>query len=115
MHIGTYLPGSIGRIVEMHAAYYAGSWRFGALFEAQVARELGELMQRFDPLRDGFWVARDGDEVVGGVVVAGSRAPEAARLRFFIGEDGRRGAGVGEALMRAALAFCRGAGYGGVF
>jgi GNAT superfamily N-acetyltransferase len=115
MEIGSYVPGSIGRIVEMHATYYAKNWRFGSFFEAQVAHELGELMERFDPRRDGFWIARDGEEIVGGIVIDGSRAPETARLRFFIVEDGRRSAGLGEQLMRAALGFCRGAGYRSVF
>ena len=115
MRIGGYVPGSIGRVVEMHGTYYAEHWRLGRFFEAQVAHELGELMERFDPGRDGFWVARDGRDVVGCIAIDGSRAPEAARLRFFIVDDGRRGTGVGERLMRAALEFCREAGFRNVF
>jgi GNAT superfamily N-acetyltransferase len=115
MEIGGYFPGSIGSIVQMHGAYYADQWRFAPVFEANVAHELGELMERFDPARDGLWIARDGDAVAGCIAIDGRRAPEAARLRFFIVGEGRRGSGVGELLMRAALAFCRGAGFRSVF
>jgi GNAT superfamily N-acetyltransferase len=115
MEIDGYVPGSIGRIVEMHGTYYARNWRLGPVFEAQVARELGELMERFDAKRDGFWIARDGDEVAGCVAIDGRGAPAAARLRFFIVDESRRGTGLGARLMRAALEFCRDAGFHSVF
>ena len=35
-------PGSIGRVVELHARYYHANWGFGVFFEAQVARESGQ-------------------------------------------------------------------------
>ncbi|HZR69651.1 MAG TPA: GNAT family N-acetyltransferase [Burkholderiales bacterium] len=115
MEIDGYVPGSIGRIVEMHGTYYARNWRLGPVFEAQVARELGELMERFDAARDGFWIAREGGDIAGCIAIDGSRAPDTARLRFFIVDEGRRGAGLGERLMRTALGFCRGAGFRRVF
>jgi GNAT superfamily N-acetyltransferase len=115
VQIGGYAPGSIGRIVEMHGTYYARNWRLGPVFEAQVARELGELMERFDAGRDGIWIARDGDEVTGCIAIDGSRAPETARLRFFLVGDDRRSAGLGERLIRAALGFCRDAGFHQVY
>src|SRR4051812_48827493 len=114
VQIGGYVPGSLARAVEMHATYYAKHWRLGRLFEAHVANELGELMGRFDPRRDGFWVARDDDQVVGCIAIDGRGAPQ-ARLRFFIVDDARRSKGLGERLMRAALGFCRDAGFRTVF
>lgn len=39
MRICEYLPGSVGRIVELHGRYYAENWRFGAFFEAKVASD----------------------------------------------------------------------------
>jgi GNAT superfamily N-acetyltransferase len=111
MQICGYVPGSIGRMVELHGRYYARDWRFGRYFEAKVASELGELLARLDPKRDGFWIAAEDDEIVGGIAIDGSDAPEAARLRFFIVDDARRGAGLGERLMRVALNFCREAGH----
>jgi len=110
-----HVPGAIGRIVELHGRYYAREWRFGRYFEAKVANELGELLARFDPTRDGFWIAAEGEEIAGGIAIDGSGAPGPARLRFFIVDDARRGAGLGEQLMRAALDFCRSAGHRHVF
>ena len=34
-----YLPGCIGRITTMHAAYYGEQVGFGVQFEAKVARQ----------------------------------------------------------------------------
>ena len=115
MHICGYIPGSIGRLVELHGRYYARDWRFGLSFEAKVARELGDLLARHDPKRDGFWIAAEDDEIVGGIAIDGSDAPDAARLRFFIVDDAYRGAGLGQELMRVALEFCRTTGHQRVF
>jgi GNAT superfamily N-acetyltransferase len=115
MRIGGFAPGCIGRVVEMHGTYYARHWKLGPVFEAQVARELGELMERFNPSRDGFWIAREGEDVAGAIAIDGRAAPDAARLRFFIVGEGRRGAGIGAALMGAALGHCRDARFRNVF
>jgi len=115
MQICGYVPGSIGRMVELHGRYYAREWRFGPYFEAKVASELGELIARLDPERDGFWIAEEDDEIVGGIAIDGSETPGAARLRFFIVDDAHRGAGLGGRLMRVALDFCREAGHKRVY
>ena len=115
MQICGYFPGCIGRIVAMHGTYYARAWRLAPVFEAQVAHELGELMERFDGTRDGFWIARDGDDIAGAIAIDGRGAPERARLRFFIVDEPRRGSGLGGLLMRAALGFCRDVGFRSVF
>ena len=115
MQICGYVPGSLGRMVELHGRYYARDWRFGLSFEAKVACELGELLARLDPTRDGFWVAAEDDEIVGGIAIDGSHTPEAARLRFFIVDAANRGTGLGLELMRVALDFCRSAGHQRVF
>ena len=39
-----YLPGAIGRIVELHANYYSLNWGFGLFFEARVAKEMSEFL-----------------------------------------------------------------------
>jgi GNAT superfamily N-acetyltransferase len=115
VQIREYVPGSIGRLVELHGRYYARDWRFGRYFEAKVANELGELVARLDAARDGFWVVAEADNIVGGIAIDGSCEPGLARLRFFIVEDSQRGKGMGEELMRRALDFCRGAGHRRVF
>jgi GNAT superfamily N-acetyltransferase len=115
MPIGEYVPGSIGRLVELHGRYYARDWRFGRYFEAKIASELGELLARLDPSRDGFWIAAEDRNIVGGIAIDGSSDAGSARLRFFIIEDSHRGRGLGEQLMRTALDFCRSAGHRHVF
>ena len=32
-----YVPGAIGKVVELHGTYYAQHWGFGLFFEAKVA------------------------------------------------------------------------------
>src|SRR5256885_13375198 len=111
MQICGYVPGSIGGLVELHGRHYARDWRFGQYFEAKIANELGELLARLDPRRDGFWIAAENDEIVGGIAIDGSDTANAARLRFFIVDDSHRGAGLGGRLMRVALDFLRAAGH----
>lgn len=111
-----YVPGAIGRVAELHALYYHREWGFGQYFEAKVATELAAFLSRFDPQRDGFWtVGREG-RVEGGIVIDGiGGRKDGAHLRWFILSDAMRGQGVGNALMRRAVAFCRQAGHRGVY
>ena len=41
-----YVPGSIGRISELHATYYNENWDFGLYFESKVAEELSAFLKR---------------------------------------------------------------------
>jgi len=103
-----WLPGALGRIVELHGAYYAAHWGFGAFFEAKVARELAEFMSRYDADRDRFWTAVVDGRVEGSITIDGVDAVrEGAHLRWFIVSDALRGSGVGHRLMDAAVGFCR--------
>lgn len=107
-----YFPGAIGRVVELHAAYYHAHWGFGAFFEANVASGLAEFFGRYDPLRDGFWTASLSGRVDGSITIDGGHAADdGAHLRWFIVSDALRGKGVGSRLIRAAVDFCRGNGY----
>jgi len=53
-----YTPGALGRVVELNSRYYADHWDFGLYFEAKAARDLADLLSRYDETRDGFWTAR---------------------------------------------------------
>ena len=102
-----YHPGAIGQAVAMHARYYARAVGFGRYFEQKVAGELAEFAGRLDRPANGLWLALQGDAIVGTVVIDGEDlGPGTAHLRWFIVEDGRRGAGIGRALLTAAVAFC---------
>jgi GNAT superfamily N-acetyltransferase len=111
-----YVPGAIGRIVEMHALYYSESWRFGLVFEARVASGLSAFLSQFDAERDGFWTASAGGQVEGSIAIDGAKvAAEGAHLRWFILSDALRGRGVGNLLMEQAVGFCRQKAYPRVF
>lgn len=102
-----YAPGLIGRIVEMHASYYSRLAGFGAVFEALVAGGLADFAPRLGNPRNAIWHARKDDRIVGGIAIDGEDLGEGlGHLRWFIVDDGIRGAGVGKALIREAMAFC---------
>lgn len=102
-----YTPGSIGKVTQMHAAYYSRHHGFGLFFEAMVAKELSELLSRFDPSHDGFWTAVSDGSVVGSVAVDGSAAgTKGARLRFLIVDHEFQGCGIGNTLVTLAVNFC---------
>ena len=111
-----YVPGSIGRVVELHGIYYAKHWGFGPFFEAKVAAEISEFIGRYDETRDGLWTASAAGRVEGSITIDGLRAGEqGAHLRWFIVGDGLRGTGIGHCLIRTALGFCRDRAYRSVY
>ncbi|MGI9333647.1 MAG: GNAT family N-acetyltransferase [Gammaproteobacteria bacterium] len=112
-----YVPGAIGRVAEMHGAYYHANWGFGLDFEAAVASELAGFMLRFDASRDGFWSASKHGRIEGTVSIdardadAGLADAPGAHLRWFIVSDTLRGQGVGRRLIEGAVRWCRDRGY----
>lgn len=46
-----YLPGSIGRVAELHGTYYHKHWGFSLFFEAKVATELSDqdILSKYMP------------------------------------------------------------------
>jgi len=111
-----YLPGSIGRIVELHARYYRDIAGFGLPFESRVARELSEFCERHVDARDGLWLALQDGNVEGSIAIDGSRAgQDGAHLRWFIASDSLRGTGAGTALLTSAMEFCRSRKYERVY
>ena len=111
-----YAPGSIGRVVELHGRYYFENWRFGAFFEAKVARELSGFIDRYDDAHDGFWIATLDGQVKGSITIDGVDADgQGAHLRWFIVSDAIRGRGVGNRLMNEAMNFCKSKGYERVY
>ncbi len=102
-----YIPGSIGRIVELHARYYNKLVGFGLPFEAKVARELSEFCERYDGECDGLWLALQDGNIEGAIAIDGAPAEQnGAHLRWFIASDKMRGTGVGTALLTSAMEFC---------
>jgi len=107
-----YAPGLIGRAVAMHAAYYSRAAGFGAPFEATVAGGMAVFVPRLGRDGNAIWSARSGGAIVGTIAIDGEDLePGVAHLRWFIVADGLRGAGIGRALMDAAMEFVDGHGF----
>ena len=107
-----YLPGAIGRIVELHASYYHLDWGFGVFFEARVAKEMAEFLSRFDETCDGLWIVSLNDRIEGGIAIDGIKArTDGAHLRWFILSPEVQGRRFGHRLMEEAISFCKKKGY----
>ena len=116
IELSGYTPGAIGRIAELHARYYHQHWDFGLFFESKVAAELSEFLCRFDERRDGFWVARREEEIVGSIVIDGINAQsKGAHLRWFIVSPESQGQGIGKMLLEEVIKFCRRAGFNRIY
>jgi GNAT superfamily N-acetyltransferase len=110
------IPGSIGRVPELHGTYYHDHWSFGPFFEAKVAAELSEFIGRYIGERDGFWVATLNGRVEGSITIDANHVEdEGAHLRWFIMSDALRGRGIGKRLIEAAIDFCTNRGYKKVY
>lgn len=115
LHKG-YLPGSIGRVAELHGTYYHQHAGFGVYFEGKVARELSEFCECYVEGRDGLWLALADARVEGSIAIDGSHAEaDGAHLRWFITSGKVRGTGVGTTLLASALEFCRSQQYDRVY
>jgi GNAT superfamily N-acetyltransferase len=107
-----YVPGSLGSVVAIHAAYYHEHWGFGLYFEAKIATELAEFLQKYEPGRDGFWTTSIDGRVEGSIAIDGTSAETTgAHLRWFIVSEVLRGKGAGNRLIGTAMSFCRQKGY----
>jgi GNAT superfamily N-acetyltransferase len=111
-----YAPGAIGAIAALHGRQYSESHGFDQVFEAKVARGLGDFVCRYRPERDRLWLARRGDAIVGSLAIDGSEHGGAtAHLRWFILSPEVRGLGVGKRMMAEAMAFCHRCGFQSVY
>jgi len=108
VELSGYVPGAIGRIAELHGAYYYKHWGFHLFFESKVAIELSEFLRRFNESRDGFWVARMEEKIAGSIAIDGiEHDSHGAHLRWFIVAPENQGRGIGDKLLKEAVEFCR--------
>jgi len=102
-----YRTGLIGRCAEMHARYYSRTSGFGWFFESKVAAGLADFAPRLDRPCNGIWAALHAGTIVGTVAIDGEdMGPGIGHLRWFIVDDGLRGAGIGRRLLAEAIGFC---------
>lgn len=101
-----YRPGIIGRMLQMHAEYYARTVGFGAAFESGLATDMGAFFARLENETNGFWVAEIDGRPVGTIAVDGEDLGKGiAHLRWFITAEGLQGQGIGKRLIDTALRF----------
>jgi hypothetical protein len=81
IELSGYVPGALGRITELHGTYYHAHWDLGLYFEAKVATELAAFLNHFDAACDGIWLAREGEKIVGAVVIDDDDLVGRPRLR----------------------------------
>jgi GNAT superfamily N-acetyltransferase len=94
--------------VELHGLVYARLWGPVLGFEAQVARELADFCDAYDPARDLFLTAHVDDVLAGSVAISATLAKlPGAQLRWFVVDNGHRGRGIGRTLLARALTVCR--------
>lgn len=111
-----YEPGLIGRISELHGRYYAREWGSGAPFEAMMARDICEFIERYDADKDLILSAHIEDVLVGAIAILGQNPkPEGVQLRFFLVDPAYHGKGAGKALLHSALDWCKQRGYRKIF
>lgn len=111
--VSGYVPGIIAGITEMHALYYSKAYGFGRHFESVVAGGLAEFASRLDAPANQVWVATQGPDILGSIVIDGEdMGPGVAHLRWYIVDDALRGTGYGKKLLDMALAFADEHGFG---
>jgi len=101
-----FVPGAVGRIVELHARYYALEWSFGTFFETKVASELSEFARRYNADRDLVLLGVANDQVHASLILDMKDCADdrrGAHLRWFIASDEVRGTGIGGQMIARAM------------
>jgi len=108
--------GDVGWAFHRQAVLYHEEFGYTRHFEVYVARGLPDYLDSHDAERDRLWVAELDGRPVGCIAVQHDKVREGwAKLRWYFVEREARGHGAGKALMDAALAFAREAGYTGMY
>ena len=98
--------GDIGYITYLHGTLYAKEYQLDCTFEGYVAESLARFVLSFDAHKDRLWLAEMDGHIVGSIGIVGLLSSE-AQLRWFLIHPACRGRGLGHALLREALQFCR--------
>lgn len=107
-----YIPGTVGRITQMHAQYYWKNHGFGEHFERQVSTAISEFTGRLGSSVNSIWTAQHKGIILGSIAIDGEDlGNNNAHLRWFIVDDGLQGTGVGRRLLEIATRFCDRVGF----
>lgn len=110
-----YVPGALGRLLELQEVYYLDGWGFDVEFVRWSVSELAGFLDGYDEDVDRIFLAVEDDDeptsegptVLGSIVITGNRADERrAQVRWFIVDPEAQGLGLGRRLFEAAMTFC---------
>ncbi len=74
---------------------------------------MAEFVARLDRPMNAIWAAVESGNVIGTIAIDGEDlGGNAAHLRWFIIDDGKRGRGLGKRLLTEAVSFCDQRGFG---
>jgi len=112
VHTLPNISDAVETIVDIHEKYFVQRLGWGVAFKDDVREYLEELLQHFQLTRDGLWVARTGDRIIGSIAIDGREGgPECARLRVYIVDNEHHLQGIGKRLLEQAIVFCSTNGY----
>jgi N-acetylglutamate synthase-like GNAT family acetyltransferase len=116
LHVRPRQVGDIGWACMRQCELYAKEFGYSQVFEDYVIRSFAPFVERFDSSKDGLWIASlDGIRVGCIAIQHDVDRPGWAQLRWYFVEADARGHGLGRELLDTALAFCRKAGYEGIW
>ena len=99
-------PGDIGWIIHRHGVVYAEEYDFDETFEALVAEILVQFIRKHDPKRECLWIAEQGGEQIGSVMIVDA-GDQVAQLRLLLIEPKARGQSVGTRLIDECINFSK--------
>ena len=103
-----YQNGLVGWVSGLHGQNYVEKWNLGQFFECQVARDMCDFMDDYQPLNSQIWSLQKDGKFFGSITIDGSHADkDGAHLRWFILHPDARGLGLGRLLLETAISFCR--------
>lgn len=106
--IRRHRPGDASCVSWLHMKLYRETYGFKGIFEHYVMQALAEFL--LDDRGGALWVAERDGRIIGSIGAVPTAGDE-IQLRWFVIETDCQGGGIGTALFRTALDFCRERGY----
>lgn len=98
--------GEVSLVAARQSILYAASHGWGHALETLEAETTATFLRRFNPEREGCWIA-DVEGVMAGAVFLTDEGPGTARLRLLHVEPFARRRGIGDALVQTCIDFAR--------
>lgn len=97
----------IGAVAAMHSRVYSKIAGFGAHFEAMVATNFSNFINRLEFECNQTWFAEQKGRIVASISIDGQTLDNnIGYLRWFVVEPGYQSVGLGGELMQLAMDFC---------